>query len=235
MSISSGSLLSSGLLQGFRNLGTRIQAVHYRPVMEAFCACAGRMAAADGRLKPAEVAGFRRFVLENQSNPVLGSFPVEELAAKFQEYAVKVFLGEEEAFVRVLNPIAPGSEAARMIVAGCLAVAHADGVCDNQEQQHLEQLAQRLGVPMAEWAAGVVDVDVTPPPTSPPLSLPRPSRLGSVLQSAPPSPSPPSPPPSPSPPSPSPPSPPPAPCSFCQGKGCVFCRHTGLQQEQPVI
>ncbi|MBF0584501.1 MAG: TerB family tellurite resistance protein [Magnetococcales bacterium] len=208
MAISSPSFLSSGLLQGFRNLGNRVKAVHYRPVMEAFCACLGQMAAADGRLRPAELAGFRRFVLDNHANPVVGSFPADELVENFKQYAIKAFLEEDEVFVRVLDPITPGSEAAQMIITGCLAVAFADGVCDSQERQQLAQLADRLGVDMAALTGGETEALPLPPPAA---AAPRPSRLARALQE---------------------PAPPKQPmCTFCQGNGCVFCQQTGIQPE----
>lgn len=215
MAIPSPSLLSSGLLQGFRNLGMRVKAAHYRPVMEAFCACLGQMAAADGRLKPAELAGFRRFVLENHANPVMGSFPADELVEKFKAYAIQAFLEEDEVFIRVLDPITPGSEAAQMIVAGCLAVAHADGVCDKQEEQYLAALGRRFGVDLDGLTKGLEEAS-TPPAT-------RPSRLALAVQQ-----------PIVQPPVEPPVAPPPVAkpvCTFCQGNGCVFCQQTGTQHE----
>lgn len=232
------SFLSSGLFQGFRNMATRIKAAHFQPVVEAFCACAGRIAAENGRLKLVEVKAFRYFVIENQAHPILKNFPPEELAEKFKTYAIHAFLEEEEAFVRVLDPITPGSEEAQMIITGCLAVAFSDGVCDTGQRLQLEQLATRLGV---ETEALTQSMGVKLPPVS------RASRLGSALAtpisqpaqasalqqpvysrqpaqaSAPQRPAQPNP-------------PPPAGqggqqaiCTLCQGKGCVFCNNTGVK------
>ena len=174
LALSSRSFFMSGLFQGFRNIGTRIKAAHYKPVMEAFCACAGRIAAENGRLKQAEVTGFRQFILEHHTHPVIGNFSVDELVEKFKEYAIKAFLEDEEPFITVLDLIVPGSEAAQMIVTGCLAVAFADGECDRGERIQLENLAVRLGVKIEELTKDL-GVDL-PPPAS------RSSRLGMALQ-----------------------------------------------------
>lgn len=205
----SNSFFASGLFQGFRNIGTRIKAAHYKPVIEAFCACAGRIAAEDGRLKPAEIAGFRRFILENHAHPVICNFVPDELQEKFKAYAIHVFLEEEEAFIRVLDPIVPGSEAAQMIVTGCLAVAFSDGVCDPGERLQLENLAVRLGVEIGELTQAL-GVDLPPAshssnpdkaPQQQAASDPQPVIPNSEQQV----------------------------CTLCQGKGCVFCNGTGFK------
>ena len=222
----SNSFLNSGLFQGFRNIGTRIKAAHYQPVIEAFCACAGRIAAENGRLKQVEIAGFRRFILENHNHSVMKHFPPDELVEKFKMYAIKAFLEEEEAFVRILDPIEPGSDAAQMIIMGCLAVAFADGECDANEQALLEKLASWLGVNTGELTRGL-GIDLLPVSCSASLSpaVPQPdpvppsqqlshsnrnqsqnvtnvSRQGVGQEK----------------------------CTFCQGKGCVFCDNSGIKK-----
>ena len=207
---SAASFLSSGLFQGFRSIGTRIKAVHYKPVMEAFCACAGRIAAENGRLKSSEVTAFRRFVLEHNDHPVIKTFPFDELTEKFKAYAIHAFLEEEEVFIRVLDPIESGSEAAQWIVTGCLAVAFADGVCDVGERVMLDSLASRLGI-KTEMLVQALGVELPP--------VARASRLGRAVQQAvvvdahahqsadlrem---------------------------CTLCQGKGCVFCQGSGFKR-----
>ncbi|MBF0126773.1 MAG: TerB family tellurite resistance protein, partial [Magnetococcales bacterium] len=138
--------LATGLFKGLQNLGPRIQSAQYKPIVEAFCAYTGLMAAQHGRLQRTEIDGFRNFLLQNRQHPVFGGFPLEELIEKFKNYAVRAFLDESEPFTTVLHPIAQGSEEANLIVAGCLNVIFADGRCDENERRQLDQLAARLGV-----------------------------------------------------------------------------------------
>jgi len=235
--------LATGLFKGFRSLGGRIQAGRHLPVIEAFCACSGMVAAQNGKLKREEIEGFRRFLLNNRQHPVLGRFPSDEMVSKFRDYAVKAFLDEEEVFTRVLDQVTRGSDEAYLIVAGCLAVVFADGHCDPMERNGIEHLAGTLGIDTATVARSM---GVTlPPPTA--GETPRAVAISQQQPLAPsiaPPPAPPSmtapmaAPPPPAPTSvPSRPSVPPAapsaqpagkPCSFCSGKGCAFCNNTGI-------
>jgi len=237
--------LATGLIKGFRSLGGRIQAGRHLPVIEAFCACAGRVAAQNGSLKREEIEGFRRFLLDNRQHPLLGHFPADELVNKFRDYAVKAFLQEEEVFIRVLDQVTKGSDEANLIIAGCFTVVFADGDCDARERDQIEQLAGSLGVATAAIAQ---EMGVVLPPATSPVQP-----AGRDLPLAPASPPqvdvPPAPPPTGAPPRKTAPPPPVAPvhpaelprpaappaaepaknlCSFCGGKGCAFCNNTGL-------
>ncbi|MBF0270906.1 MAG: TerB family tellurite resistance protein [Magnetococcales bacterium] len=251
--------LATGLFRGLQNIGPRIQAAQYKPIVEAFCAWSGLMAAQHGRLQRTELDGFRNFLMQNREHPIFGGFPLEELIDKFRNYAIKAFLEETDIFYTVLNPIPQDSEEARLIITGCLNVIYADGHCDENERMQLEQLANRLGV-NTEVMARKMGV-ILPAPTrqsaspylspfarsatampSPPPAAPEPPPYSAPQQSyAPPPPAPapqqqpyapPPPPPQAAPP------PPPAPaarpaggsiCTLCQGKGCVFCNQTGYK------
>lgn len=220
--------LASGLFRGVQNIGPRIQAAQYRPIVEAFCAYTGLMAAQHGRLQRTEIDGFRNFLLQNRQHPVFGGFPLDELIDKFKNYAVKAFLEETEIFSSVLNPIPPNSDEAQLIVAGCLSVIFADGHCDANERVQLDQLARRLNVDTALMARnmGVSLPDssasgaMTPPVLPPVMASPQaaPSRGSAFSQAA------------------ASISVPTAQsgsgremCTFCQGKGCVFCNETGFK------
>ncbi|GAB0055712.1 hypothetical protein SIID45300_00007 [Candidatus Magnetaquicoccaceae bacterium FCR-1] len=138
--------LATGLFKGLQNIGSRVQSAQYRPIVEAFCAWTGLMAAQHGKLQRTEIEGFRNFLLQNTQHPVFGGFPLEELIDKFRDYAIKAFLDERAVFDAVLHPIPQDSEEAKLIVTGCLNVIYADGQCDENERMLLEQLAQRLAV-----------------------------------------------------------------------------------------
>ncbi|MBF0628991.1 MAG: TerB family tellurite resistance protein [Magnetococcales bacterium] len=235
--------LAAGLFKGLQNIGPRIQATQYRPVVEAFCAWCGLMAAQQGRLQRTEIEGFRNFLLQNRQHPIFGGFPLEELIDKFKSYAIKAFLEENEIFNTVLHPIPQDSEEAKLIITGCLNVIYADGQCDENERVQLEILANRLGI-YTEALARKMGV-ILPPPVhraaSPHLSpFGGAPVAGSSPFQAPPSPpiyAAPPPPVQSAPPPPPPPPPAPQPaaraggetCSLCQGKGCVFCNQTGFK------
>lgn len=235
--VTSATDLASGIFQGFRGIGTRIKAARFRPVIEAFCAYTGLIAAENGRLKQVEIDSFRSFLIEQRNHPVIGHFSPDELVDKFRGYAIKAFLEENDVFVSVLDPIQSGSEEGQLIMTGCLAITYADGICDAGERQQLENLASRLSINL-DQLTGNMGVSL-------PVAAPRrPSLLGrmvgqppafgqqqvpnvhsqapnvqyqapNVQQQAPnfSSPRPQSPPVTPS----------QGACTFCQGKGCPFC------------
>ncbi|MBF0296155.1 MAG: TerB family tellurite resistance protein [Magnetococcales bacterium] len=232
--------MATGLFRGLQNLGPRIQAAQYKPIVEAFCAYTGLMAAQHGRLRRQEIDGFRNFLMQNRQNPVFGGFPLDELIDKFRNYAVRAFLEETAIFDTVLHPIARGSDEARLIVTGCLSIVYADGRCDESERIQMEQLATRLGVDtwrmmqelgvvLPSWSgspAPAAHVAAPPPPPPAYATAPPPPPPPAYAAAPPPPPAQTAPPP-----------PPPArpaaagrePCSFCQGTGCVFCNNTGFK------
>ncbi|MBF0181664.1 MAG: TerB family tellurite resistance protein [Magnetococcales bacterium] len=235
--------MATGLFRGLQNLGPRIQASQYKPIVEAFCAYTGLMAAQHGRLRRAEIDGFRNFLMQHRQNPVFGGFPMDELIDKFRNYAVRAFLEETAIFDTVLHPIARGSDEARLIVTGCLSIVYADGRCDENERVQMEQLATRLGVDtwrmmqelgvvLPSWSGA--SAPPPPPPPSPAHAAPPPPP---PVYAAPPPPPPAYAAPPPPPPAHAAAPPPPArpaasgrePCSFCQGAGCVFCNNTGFK------
>ncbi|MBF0261861.1 MAG: TerB family tellurite resistance protein [Magnetococcales bacterium] len=241
--------LATGLFKGLQNIGSRVGSAQYRPIVEAFCAWTGFMAAQHGKLQRTEIEGFRNFLLQNVQHPVFGGFPLDELIDKFRDYAIKAFLDERAVFDAVLHPIPQDSDEAKLIITGCLNVIYADGQCDENERQLLEQLAQRLAV-NTEVLARRMGIILPNPVRSAPYqaaayqATPQPYQAApqpAPYQAAPP------PPPVQTPPSPAyqvaPPPPPPSvqaspsparpaggvPCSLCQGKGCVFCNQTGIK------
>ena len=154
--------LATGLFKGFRSLGGRIQAARFQNVVEAFCAYSGLLAAQNGRLKQAEIASFRNFLVENRQHPVLGHFTPDELVDKFRHYAIKAFLEEHETFTSVLDNINKQSEEASLVVAGCLTVTFADGHCDQAEREQLDRLAINLQVDLLQLSQSM---GVVLPPT----------------------------------------------------------------------
>ncbi len=221
--------LATGLFKGLRGIGGRVQAARFRPTVEALCASAGLIAAQQGRLKRAEIDGFRRFLQNNRQHPVIGQFQPDELLALFRDYAVKAFLEEDDAFTQVLDRVGTATDEANLIVLGCLSVVFADGQCSPQEREQIDSLAGRLGVNVDRLAQSVGVTLPAPLATyQPPAAIPAPMST----PAAPPAMSPP--PAAPAPVMAPPPVAAPAPaagrvpCGLCQGKGCVFCNQTGF-------
>lgn len=144
----------SGVGRAFGNLGNRIQRGRYAAFIDAFCAVAGDVASQNGRFLPAETEGLKRFLLHQQESPVFRAYGVDEVQEKLKTFAVAAFLGEEEQVVRALRAIEPGSDEARMIILAALAIAFADGECDDREAASIAGYARRLAVDVDELAQG---------------------------------------------------------------------------------
>ena len=144
--------LVTGLGKGLMKLGGLVNPSKYKATAEAFCAQAGLVAAQNGNLKPEEVQSFKEFLVANGSNPVLNALPADEMAKKFRDYAIKAFVCDEAAFATALDPIAPESDEAKLIVTGCLAIAFADGECDDDERARIEEMAATLKIDTAKLA-----------------------------------------------------------------------------------
>lgn len=243
--VGSATDLATGIYRGFKNIGGRIKTTRHRPVVEAFCAYTGRIAAENGRLKQSEIDGFRAFLIQSRNHPVLGHFPVDELVEKFKQYAIKAFLEDDDVFITALDPISIGSDESQLIVSGCLAVSLADGDCDPGELKLLNDLCSRLQVNILSVAQilGVIlpstdnqslsthplnanvsgsqspPINISPPETNARRSSPLYSNDQSTSINEPRVSN--------------------IPhssmatgkttCSLCQGKGCVFCKNTGYK------
>ena len=150
--VNSGIGFVSGIGHAFKNLGSTIKRGKYANFIETFCAIAGDVASQDGRFEDSETAGFKRFLLDNHDNPVIGAFPVNDLLGKFKQYAIAAFLCDEEALLKAIKGVEPGSEEARTVIIGALAVAYADGECDNAEAACIQGYAKKLNIDLAQVA-----------------------------------------------------------------------------------
>ena len=150
--VNSGIDFVAGIGHAFTNLGSVIKRGKYANFIETFCAIAGDVASQNGRFEPAETEGFKRFLLNNHDNPVIGAFPVDDLLAKFRQYAIAAFLCDEEKLIKAIKGVEAGSEDARMVIIAALAVAYADGECDTKEAACILQYAKKLNIDLAQLA-----------------------------------------------------------------------------------
>ena len=165
--------LVGGLGRGFGQVGKRIRRGQYKVFAEGLCAVAGDVASRNGRLKPEEITGFRSFLVENRDNPAIKFFEPDVLAQKFRDYAVKAFLCDDEAFIRVIDEVKQssknGKELSDVILIGALSIAFADGECDDFELEAIQDYADRLSV---DLPALVGDMGLVLPATGTPLLPP---------------------------------------------------------------
>jgi tellurite resistance protein len=150
--VNSGVDFVAGMGHAFKNLGSVIKRGKYANFIETFCAIAGDVASQNGRFEATETEGFKRFLLNNHDNPVIGAFPIDDLLGKFKQYAVAAFLCDEEKLIKAMAGVEPGSEEARLVIIAALAVAYADGECDTREAACLLQYAKRLNIDLAQLA-----------------------------------------------------------------------------------
>ncbi|WP_295455039.1 TerB family tellurite resistance protein [uncultured Thiodictyon sp.] len=150
--VNSGIDFVSGIGHAFKNLGGAIKRGKYANFIETFCAIAGDVASQDGRFEPSETEGFKRFLLDHHDNPVIAAFPVDDLLGKFKQYAIAAFLCDEEKLVKAIHGVEAGSDEARTVIIGALAIAYADGNCDAAESACIAQYARKLDVDLAQLA-----------------------------------------------------------------------------------
>jgi tellurite resistance protein len=144
--INAGMDFVAGAGTAFKGLGGRIKRGRYKNFIEAFCAVAGDVASRNGRFLPDEIAGLKRFLIENHDDPVFTSFSSAELLEKIKDYAIAAFLGDDEKTLRALRGIESGSDEAKMVIFGALAIAFSDGECDRNEASAILDYSHRLGV-----------------------------------------------------------------------------------------
>ncbi|EIC21621.1 tellurite resistance TerB family protein [Thiorhodovibrio frisius] len=176
-----------GAGKAFKGLGSRIKRGKYNQFIETFCAVAGDVASRNGRFMPEEIAGLKRFLIENHENEVFSAYNSAELIEKIQDYAIASFLGDEEKTLRALRGIESGSDEAKLVIIGGLAIAFSDGECDQNEAGAIVDYAQRLGVDLNQLAAEyslklpALEPKRIPAPDAPP---PSPPALETTAQTA---------------------------------------------------
>ncbi|MBK1648949.1 TerB family tellurite resistance protein [Rhabdochromatium marinum] len=151
--INAGMDFVSGAGKAFRGLGSRIKRGKYNQFIETFCAVAGDVASRNGRFMPEEIAGLKRFLIENHANEVFNAYTSAELIEKIQDYAIAAFLGDEEKILRALHGTESGSDEAKLVIIGGLAIAFSDSECDQKEAAAIIDYAQRLGIDLNALAS----------------------------------------------------------------------------------
>ncbi len=174
-----------GVGTAFKGVGKRLKRGKYTNLIEAFCAVAGDVASQNGRFLPKETEGFKRFILDNHDNPFIHAFSTDELLEKFKGYAIAAFLGEEEALMRALKGIEisddHNNDEGKIVILGALAVAFADGDCDEREADCIAHYARLLHIDLnalaQEFRIAMPQLDYPTPRQSPELPPPPPELM----------------------------------------------------------
>ncbi|MFG3155586.1 tellurite resistance TerB family protein [Streptomyces sp. NPDC048219] len=127
---------------------TELKSGAYRDASMAMCAL---VAAADGRVEPAERQRVEELIV---SNEVLQNFPADQLRQRFNQHVDRL-LGHFEAgrgeALQVIAKAAKKPAEARAVVQTGMVVAGADGVFEPAEQQAVREACTALGLSPAEF------------------------------------------------------------------------------------
>ncbi len=120
----------------------------YRDASMALCAL---VAAADGRVDPAERRRVEELIV---SNEVLQNFPADQLRQRFNQHVDRLLANFEQGRTEALQVIGKAAKKpaeARAVVQTGMVVAGADGTFDQSEQQAIREACTALGVPPSEF------------------------------------------------------------------------------------
>ncbi len=120
----------------------------YRDASMAMCAL---VAAADGRVDPAERQRVEELIV---SNEVLQNFPADQLRKRFNEHVDRLTADFELGKARALEDIAKAAKKpaeARAVVQTGMVVAGADGSFEPAEQYAVRDACSALGLSPAEF------------------------------------------------------------------------------------
>ncbi|MFF8958026.1 tellurite resistance TerB family protein [Streptomyces sp. NPDC014894] len=130
------------------SLKTELKSGAYRDASMAVCAL---VAAADGRVDPAERQHVESLIL---SNNVLQNFPAEQLRTRFNKHVDLLTSdfarGKAEALQEVAKAAKKPAEARAVVQTG-IVVAGADGYIQPAEEQVLREVCGALGLSSAEF------------------------------------------------------------------------------------
>jgi tellurite resistance protein TerB len=128
---------------------TELKSGAYRDASMAMCAL---VAAADGRVEPAERQRVEELIVTNE---VLQNFPADQLRQRFNQHVDRLLgnfqAGKAEA-LQVIAKAAKKPAEARAVVQTGIVVAGADGVFEPAEQQAIREACTALGLPPTEFA-----------------------------------------------------------------------------------
>ncbi|MGC3002011.1 tellurite resistance TerB family protein [Streptomyces sp. G35A] len=127
---------------------TELKSGAYRDASMAMCAL---VAAADGRVEPAERQRVEELIV---SNDVLQNFPADQLRKRFNEHVDRITANFEAGKARALEDIAKAAKKpveARAVVQTGIVIAGADGTFEASEQYAIREACAALGISPAEF------------------------------------------------------------------------------------
>ncbi|MFB8030764.1 tellurite resistance TerB family protein [Streptomyces sp. NPDC056465] len=140
--------LVSTLKSQLASLKTELKSGAYRDASMAMCAL---VAAADGRVDPAERQHVESMIL---GNDVLQNFPAEQLRQRFNKHVDQLSLnfqqGKAEALQEIVKTAKKPTEARAVLQTG-IVVAGADGTFSQAEHMILREACTALGLSPAEF------------------------------------------------------------------------------------
>ncbi len=120
----------------------------YRDASMAMCAL---VAAADGRVEPAERQRVEELIV---SNEVLQNFPADQLRQRFNQHVDRLLANFEQGKAEALQVIAKAAKKpaeARAVVQTGMVVAGADGTFEQSEQYAIREACTALNIPPSEF------------------------------------------------------------------------------------
>ncbi|MFD5448227.1 tellurite resistance TerB family protein [Streptomyces sp. NPDC003470] len=127
---------------------TELKSGAYRDASMAMCAL---VAAADGRVDPAERQRVEELIV---SNEVLQNFPADQLRQRFNQHVDRLLSNFEAGRAEALQVIAKAAKKpaeARAVVQTGMVVAGADGVFEAAEQYAVREACSALGLSPSEF------------------------------------------------------------------------------------
>ncbi|MGR3935736.1 tellurite resistance TerB family protein [Streptomyces sp. BRA346] len=138
-----------GLLKSqLASVKTELKSGAYRDASMAMCAL---VAAADGRVEPAERQRVEELIT---TNDVLQNFPADQLRQRFNKNLDRLManfqLGKTEVMQEIAKAAKKPTEARAVIQTG-IVIAGADGYIEPSEQQVIHEACAALGIPPTEF------------------------------------------------------------------------------------
>lgn len=140
--------LVSALKTQLGSLKTELKSGAYRDASMAMCAL---VAAADGRVEPAERQHMESMIL---SNDVLQNFPPEQLRQRFNKHVDQLSQNFQQGKADAMQEIAKASKKpteARAVIQTGIVIAGADGDFSQAEHMIIKEACSTLGLSPAEF------------------------------------------------------------------------------------
>ncbi|MFC9267344.1 tellurite resistance TerB family protein [Streptomyces zhihengii] len=140
--------LVSALKSQLTSLKTELKSGAYRDASMAMCAL---VAAADGRVDPAERQHVEQLIL---TNDVLQNFPADQLRQRFNKHVDQLSANFVMGKAAVLQEVAKAAKKpaeARAVIQTGIVVAGADGYIEPAEEQIIREACTALGLSSAEF------------------------------------------------------------------------------------